>query len=73
MTLHTTQADRTKPRSFVGALAVFYRDGDSIPVVPGGPYTAWVGHALVYLLGGLAHVTGLVAPGQHYIGKEKAT
>jgi len=41
------------------SMAVFYRDGDILPALPGGPYTNFMGHVLVNVVGGLAHMTGL--------------
>ena len=43
-------------------MATFYRDGDTIPALPGGPYTDIFAYALVYLVGGFAHHTGLAVP-----------
>lgn len=44
---------------FLGGMAVFYREGDTIPALPGAPYTNFIGHAMVNALGGFAHMTGL--------------
>lgn len=51
-------------QGFVAAMACFYRDGDTVPALPGGPYTDIIAYALVYLVGGFAHHTGLAKPGR---------
>ena len=45
--------------TFLGAMAIFYRDGDSFPALPGAPYSNVISYAMVYLIGGLVHSAGL--------------
>ncbi|MCJ1247291.1 hypothetical protein MMC30_004505 [Trapelia coarctata] len=44
---------------FLGAMALFYRDGDTLPSMPGAPYTNVFGYLLVNVVGRLADLAGL--------------